>query len=76
MPALSQSSVSYAKLPGKQLVYVMPGSNKEVLNIVTILKQNTKMFVFSYSSFKPDKLKLPGEVETIHDEILKSFEIK
>jgi len=75
-PPLSQSPVYYANLPGRQLLYTMPQDNTEVLNIITILKQNVKMFVFSYNSFKPDKLKLPDEVQTIHDEILKSFEIK
>ena len=72
---LSQALVLRAGLSGKQLIYILPKDKTEVLNIVTILKQNTRMFVFSWYSFT-DKLKLPPEVETIHDEILKSFEVK
>ena len=74
---LSQADQVYGKLSGKQILYVLPNEDKKnVLNIVTILKQNTKMFVFSYNSFAPDALSLPEEVETIHDAILRSFGVK
>jgi len=74
---LNQAVANYGKLSGKQLFYVLADQDKkDVLNIVTILKQNTRMFVFSYNSFSPDKLTLPKEVGTIHDEIMKSFGVK
>ncbi len=75
--ALSQAPVIFADISGEQLLYVYTRPDKrEVLNIITILKQGDKMYVFSYNSFKPDKEKLPQEVETIHDEILSSFSLK
>ena len=74
---LNQANITYAGLGGKQLLYDLSRPDtKEVLNIVTVLKQDTKIFVFSYNSFKSDKLKLPQEVTTIHDQILKSFQLK
>ncbi|MFH0852766.1 MAG: hypothetical protein V1845_04180 [bacterium] len=74
---LSQANEVFGKLSGKQLLYVLPNQDKKnVLNILTILKQDTKMFVFSYNSFAPDKFSLPKEVETIHDAILRSFGVK
>jgi len=73
----SQASVGYAGISGKQLLYTQIRPDKrEVLNIVTILKKDARIYVFSYNSFKPEKDKLPPEVETIHDEILSSFSLK
>lgn len=75
--ALSQANVVYGNSAGKQLLYVITNRDKkEVVNIITILKKNDRIYVFSYNSFKPDKDKLPKEVETIHDEIVKSLEVK
>lgn len=73
---LSQIDVSFGGLRGTQLLYVYPKDQSEILNIMTILKKDTQMLVFSWMSPKPDKDKLPETVATIHDEILKSLEIK
>ncbi|MFH0852764.1 MAG: hypothetical protein V1845_04170 [bacterium] len=72
----SQAPVIYQGMAGKQMVYVTPRGDTEVLNILTILKKDIRIFVFSWNSFKPDKLSLPKEVETIHDAILRSFGVK
>ncbi len=72
----SQAALSYADLDGKQMIYTQSNQAKQVLNIVTILKQNTKMYVFSWSSFITEKDKLPPEVGTIHDELIKSFKVE
>jgi hypothetical protein len=72
---LSQTPITIAGLAGKQMLYILPRDNDEVLNLLTVLKQNARMFVFSYDSFKPDKLKLPDTVFTIHDPMLRSFQL-
>ena len=72
---LSQAPVAFNGLQGQQLLYTFPRDNTEALNIITVLKQNAKMFVFSYNSFKPEKERLPDTTETVHDEMLKSFSV-
>lgn len=75
--SLSQAPVNYAGISGKQLLYAQTRPDKrEILSIITILKKDARIYVFSYNSFKPEKNKLPQEVETIHDEMLRSFSLK
>ncbi len=75
--AFSQSNVNYGDFEGKQLLYVLTNKDKkEIVNLITVLKKNDRIYVFSYNSFKPDQNTLPKEVETIHDKIIQSFKVE
>jgi hypothetical protein len=74
--ALAQTPVKYGNLSGKQLTYSFFNENKkEVINIVTILKQNTIMYVFSWNSFGANEKESPAQTNAVHARILDSFKI-
>ncbi len=75
---LNQADTEVGTLPAKQLVYVYDRQDfaKQILDIATLVKKDTKMFVFHYYTFIQEKNILPQDVVSINDAILKSFEIK
>ncbi len=74
----SQIDIKMNGLSAKQLIYAYDRKDvsKQILDITTLVKKDVKMFIFHYYTFAKEINKIPQDVETINNEIIKSFEVK